>query len=113
MVNINNSTGPTKNDFTYLGGGRICKKVTLLHKPIFSKNSDKGGGVKNLKKMGDIIYGRPLMICYFLVIKAEKNEQKHRAGIENFYKGDLRKSQTVEKNTLPTKEDIEAEKQAN
>ena len=63
--------------------------------------------------MGDIIYGRHLMICYFLVIKAEKNEQKHRAGIENFYKGDLRKSQTVEKNTLPTKEDIEAEKQAN
>jgi len=46
-------------------------------------------------------------------IKAEKNEQKHRAGIENFYKGDLRKSQTVEKNPLPTKEDIEAEKQAN
>ena len=52
-------------------------------------------------------------VIFFIAIKAEKNEQKHRAGIENFYKGDLRKSQTVEKNPLPTKEDIEAEKQAN
>ena len=54
-----------------------------------------------------------MILLFFIAIKAEKNEQKHRAGIENFYKGDLRKSQTVEKNPLPTKEDIEAEKQAN
>ena len=25
---------PSKNDFTHLGGGGICQKVTLLHKPI-------------------------------------------------------------------------------
>ena len=50
---------------------------------------------------------------FFLVIKAEKNEQKHRAGIEKFDKAELRKSQTVVKNPLPTKEEIEAEKQAN
>ena len=54
-----------------------------------------------------------MMINYFLVIKAEKNEQKHRAGIEKFDKAELRKSQTVVKNPLPTKEDIEAEKQVN
>ena len=54
-----------------------------------------------------------MMIHYFLVIKAEKNEQKHRAGIEKFDKAELRKSQTVVKNPLPTKEEIEAEKQAN
>ena len=53
------------------------------------------------------------MIWVFLAINAEKNEQKHRTGIEKFDKGELRKSQIVEKNTLPTKEDIEAEKQAN
>ena len=30
-------------------------------KSLFSKMGDKGkGGIKNLKKMGDIIYGQPL-----------------------------------------------------
>ena len=42
--------GPSINDVTHLGGGGICQKVMLLHKPI-SKIGDKGeGGVKNLKK---------------------------------------------------------------
>ena len=54
-----------------------------------------------------------MIIHYFLVIKAEKNEQKHRAGIEKFDKAELKRSSTVEKNPLPTKEDIEAEKQVN
>ena len=61
----------------------------------------------------DFFRQKYMMINYFLVIKAEKNEQKHRAGIEKFDKAELRKSQTVEKNPLPTKEDIEAEKEAN
>ena len=26
--------GPSMNDITQLGGGGICQKVTLLHKPI-------------------------------------------------------------------------------
>ena len=56
---------------------------------------------------------RYFLVNYFLVIRGEKNEQKHRAGIEKFDKAELRKSQTVEKNPLPTKEDIEAEKQVN
>ena len=37
------------NDLTHLGGGEICQKVTLFHKPIYTKMGDKGEG-GDLKK---------------------------------------------------------------
>ena len=83
----------------------------------FSKNHIKGGPPLTVfEKKNSRIYffwSKYMILHYFLAIKAEKNEQKHRAGIEKFDKAELRKSQTVVKNPLPTKEDIEAEKQVN
>ena len=39
--------------------GEICQKVILLHK---SKMGDKReGGIKRSLKMGDVIYGRPIV----------------------------------------------------
>ena len=32
------------NDLTHLGGGETCQKVTLFHKPIYTKMGDKGEG---------------------------------------------------------------------
>ena len=43
-----------------------------------------------------------MMIHYFSAIKAEKNEIKHRDGIETFDKGlDLSRTNVVEKIVLP------------
>ena len=48
----------------------------------------------------------------FLAIAAEKKHEDFKAGIEGFQKDKLSKAETVEKNTLPTKEVIEQEKTA-
>ena len=46
----------------------------------------------------------------FLAIRLEAEHQKFKEGIEGFKKDQLSKAETVEKNTLPTKEVIEQEK---
>lgn len=48
----------------------------------------------------------------FVVIQLEKGQQQLMSGIENFDTGKLKHTKTEEKNPLPTKEIIEAEKQA-
>lgn len=54
----------------------------------------------------------PILIL-FLAIAAEKKHEDFKAGIAGFdKKSQLKKSNTIEKNTLPSKEDIEAEKAA-
>ena len=45
-------------------------------------------------------------------IRLEAEHQNFKSGIENFEKEKLSKAETVEKNTLPTKEVIEQEKKA-
>ena len=45
-------------------------------------------------------------------IKMEAEHQKFKEGIEGFKKDQMKKAETVEKNTLPTKEVIEQEKKA-
>ena len=50
--------------------------------------------------------------CTFLAIKAEKEHEQFKSGIEGFDKDKLKDVQTMEKNTLPTKETIEQEKTA-
>lgn len=41
---------------------------------------------------------------HFLAIEAEKGQQKFIAGIENFDTKKLKHTETLEKNSLPTKE---------
>ena len=50
--------------------------------------------------------------CIFSAIKAEKEHEQFKSGIEGFDKDKLKDVQTMEKNTLPTKETIEQEKTA-
>ena len=50
--------------------------------------------------------------CTFSAIKAEKEHEQFKSGIEGFDKDKLKDVQTMEKNTLPTKETIEQEKTA-
>ena len=50
--------------------------------------------------------------CTFLAIKAEKEHEQFKTNIEGFDKDKLKDVQTIEKNTLPTKETIEQEKTA-
>ena len=48
------------NDVTHFGGRGICQRLCYSIS-LFSKMGDKGeGGVKNIKKMGDVNYGRLL-----------------------------------------------------
>lgn len=47
-----------------------------------------------------------------LAIQQEKGQQQLIAGIESFDTGKLKHAETMEKNTLPTKEVIEEEKKA-
>ena len=51
---------------------------------------------------------------YFTIsaIKAEKEHEQFKTNIEGFDKDKLKDVQTIEKNTLPTKETIEQEKTA-
>jgi len=49
---------------------------------------------------------------FIAAIRLEAEHQKFKEGIEGFQKDKLSKAETVEKNTLPTKEVIEAEKTA-
>ena len=62
------------------------------------------------------IYALWLIICVhyctFSAIKAEKEHEQFKSGIEGFDKDKLKDVQTMEKNTLPTKETIEQEKTA-
>ena len=51
-------------------------------------------------------------ILIFSAIRLEAEHNKFKAGIESFDKDKLSKAETVEKNTLPTKEVIEEEKKA-
>ena len=69
---INFSKGPSMNDVIHLEGGSAKKWRYFIS--LFSKMGDKVGGIKNLKKMGDFIYGQPLMCqvtwarnTYFLI----------------------------------------------
>ena len=48
-----------------------------------------------------------------LAIEAEKKELERKDEIENFDKSALKKQKTVERNSLPTQEQIEEEKKAN
>ena len=49
-----NASGPSINDITHLGGGRISQKVTLL---LFSKMIEEGGGRgQKSQKKDDAIY---------------------------------------------------------
>ena len=51
--------------------------------------------------------------CYFFhfsAIRMEAEHQKFKDGVEGFNKDKLNHAETVEKNTLPTKEVIEQEK---
>ena len=50
--------------------------------------------------------------CTFAAIQAEKEHEQFKTGIEGFDKDKLKDVQTIEKNTLPTKETIEQEKTA-
>ena len=43
----------------------------------------------------------------------EKEHEDFKSGINRFKKGSLKRASTIEKNSLPTKEDIAAEKAAN
>ena len=43
----------------------------------------------------------------------EKEHEDFKSGINSFKKGSLKRASTIEKNSLPTKEDIAAEKAAN
>ena len=47
------------------------------------------------------------MFCFFPDIKAEAEHNKFKEGIEGFAKENLKTAETIEKNTLPTKEIIE------
>ena len=49
---------------------------------------------------------------FFSAIRLEAEHNQFKAGIEKFDKDQLSKAETVEKNTLPTKEVIEEEKKA-
>ena len=63
--------------------------------------------------MADTISGTWTILILFLAIAAEKKHEDFKAGIAGFdKKSQLKKSNTIEKNTLPSKEDIEAEKAA-
>ena len=56
-----------------------------------------------------------ILIVNYLIFSAIAQEAKHekfKSGIETFDKDKLAKADTVEKNTLPTKEVIEQEKSA-
>ena len=55
--------GPSINDVTHLGGGKICQKLMLLQKPFLVKMVTRG---QKSQKMDDIIYGRPLTWSCFL-----------------------------------------------
>ena len=51
-------------------------------------------------------------VFLFAAIRLEAEHQEFKESIEGFQKDKLSKAETVEKNTLPTKEVIEAEKTA-
>ena len=51
-------------------------------------------------------------LFFISAIKAEKEHEQFKAGIESFDKQKLKDTETVEKNTLPTKEVIDQEKTA-
>ena len=53
-----------------------------------------------------------MVLFLILVIKQEAEHQAFKDGIEGFDKDKLSKADTIEKNTLPTKEVIEQEKKA-
>ena len=60
-----------------------------------------------------ITFNQPLIFNFLIAaIRLEAEHQKFKEGIEGFQKDQLSKAETVEKNTLPTKEVIEAEKTA-
>ena len=65
---------------------------------------------KNVQPSGNSITEKKNF--FFLAIVAEKKHEDFKAGIEGFQKDKLSKAETVEKNTLPTKEVIEQEKTA-
>ena len=48
----------------------------------------------------------------FLAIRLEAEHNAFKDGVEGFNKDNLKAAETVEKNTLPTKEVIEQEKKA-
>ena len=48
-----------------------------------------------------------ILFCFFPDIKAEAEHNKFKEGIEGFAKENLKTAETIEKNTLPTKEIIE------
>ena len=75
--------------------------ILKLHFALFSKNVQPSGNSISEKNL-----------FLFLAIAAEKKHEDFKAGIEGFQKDKLSKAETVEKNTLPTKEVIEQEKTA-
>ena len=57
-----------------------------------------------------IISGNAIFLSIFSAIRLEKEHEDFKAGIGKFDKGSLKKADTIEKNSLPTKEDIAAER---
>ena len=60
-----------------------------------------------------IFFSYLFFISVIVAIEAEKKELERKDEIENFDKSALKKQETIEKNSLPTQEQIEEEKNAN
>ena len=60
-----------------------------------------------------IFFSNTFFFIIFVAIEAEKKELERKDEIENFDKSALKKQETIEKNSLPTQEQIEEEKNAN
>ena len=82
------------------------KKCTIFLALGFLNNFDSK--VRNGSEHTKII----IFYTFFSAIRLETEHNNFKAGIEGFDKDKLSKAETVEKNTLPTKEVIEEEKKA-